>query len=236
MTQSESTSNSTIKASISSPSTESDPWYHALTLTERIASLRGDTCHPPNKNIDEKLAERLIKRWRSQFSTGKLFEQRLTVDGINENQFLELLGEPINAVRDRCSTPPAWIECLSQAYAQPMSFDAVALLQQWDKQPEVGFLYVIEPLLRQGINYLRQGIQKLGEAHFSLPFDPDTIEAILLKDWSQELLHLLNRTLVLELNVARLQGLLQGDTPQERFQSFIQRLRQQDVAFALLEE
>ncbi|MEA5552683.1 type 2 lanthipeptide synthetase LanM family protein [Anabaena cylindrica UHCC 0172] len=225
-----------IKASNSPPSTQSEAWYHALTLTERITFLNGDTCHTPNKNIDGKLAKHLIERWRSQFSTGKLFEQRLTVDGINENEFLELLGEPINAVRDRCSTTPAWLECLSQAYARPMSFDAVALLQQWDKQPEVGFLYVIEPLLRQGIDHLRQGIQKLEQAHSSLPFDPNTIEAILLTDWSQELLHLLNRTLVLELNVARLQGLLEGDTPQERFESFIQRLRHSDVAFALLEE
>ena len=39
--------------------------------------------------------------------------------------------------------------------------------------------------------------------------------------------------MVLELNVARLQGLLQGDTPEERFQSFLQRLRQRDIALAL---
>jgi type 2 lantibiotic biosynthesis protein LanM len=46
----------------------------------------------------------------------------------------------------------------------------------------------------------------------------------------------LSRTLVLELNVARLQGLLQGNTPEERFQSFIQRLRQRDVALSILQE
>jgi lantibiotic modifying enzyme len=35
---------------------------------------------------------------------------------------------------------------------------------------------------------------------------------------------MLGRTMVLELNVARLQGLLEGNTQQERFQSFLQRL------------
>ncbi|MDB9373348.1 type 2 lanthipeptide synthetase LanM family protein [Nodularia sphaerocarpa] len=241
MTLSQSTSNSTIKEDpfqklpAAPSSTQSEAWYHALTLKERIA-LCADTSKTPKKNIDEKQAERLLERWRSQFSTGAFFDQRLALDGINENEFLELLGERINAVQDRCATPPAWLEGLTQAFARPMSFDAVALLQQWHNQPEVGFLYLIEPLLRQAIDDFRQGIQKLGETHSSLPFDPDTIEAIVLVNWTQELLQLLKRTLVLELNVARLQGLLQGDTPQERFENFIQQLRHSDVAFALLEE
>jgi type 2 lantibiotic biosynthesis protein LanM len=47
---------------------------------------------------------------------------------------------------------------------------------------------------------------------------------------------MVSRTLVLELHVARLQELLQGETPEERFQSFVQRLRQPEVALALLQE
>ena len=39
------------------------------------------------------------------------------------------------------------------------------------------------------------------------------------------------RTLVLELNVARLLGLLQGDTPAQRFASFVERLRTQPDAW-----
>lgn len=242
MTPSEGTSNSTIKddlfkkVPIPRPSTLSTAWYHALILTERIELRRACACNQPNKNIDFKLAERRLERWRSQFPNATFFEKHLALNGINEKEFLQLLGEPINVVQDRCSIPPKWVGHLTQAFARPMSFDAVALLKQWNHKPEVGFLYVIEPLLRQGIDNLRQGIQKLREAYASLPFNPDTIEAILLANWSQELLHLLNRTLVLELNVARLQGLLKGETPQERFESFIQRLRQRDVAFALLEE
>jgi lantibiotic modifying enzyme len=36
--------------------------------------------------------------------------------------------------------------------------------------------------------------------------------------------------------VSRLQGLLAGETPQERFRSFIERLRQRDVAISILQE
>lgn len=47
---------------------------------------------------------------------------------------------------------------------------------------------------------------------------------------------MVNRTLVLELHVARLQDLLPGDTPAERFQSFLQHLRRPEAARALFHE
>ena len=42
--------------------------------------------------------------------------------------------------------------------------------------------------------------------------------------------------MVLELNVARLQGRLQGATPEERFQSFIQQMRCKQALQMLLAE
>jgi type 2 lantibiotic biosynthesis protein LanM len=50
------------------------------------------------------------------------------------------------------------------------------------------------------------------------------------------LLWMLDRTLVLELNVARLQGGLSGSTPQERFDNFVARLGQVEVAHGLFLE
>src|SRR5581483_8641656 len=50
------------------------------------------------------------------------------------------------------------------------------------------------------------------------------------------LLAVLGRTLVLELQVARWQGLLAGDTPTARFRSFVERLRRPEVAQGLLGE
>ena len=40
----------------------------------------------------------------------------------------------------------------------------------------------------------------------------------------------------LEINVARLQGVLRGNTPEECFQSFVQRVAQRDIALGLLHE
>ena len=73
-------------------------------------------------------------------------------------------------------------------------------------------------------------------ARGGLPFDPATVESILLRHLPGPLLWMLNRTLVLELHVARLQGLLPGDTPAERFQSFLRHLRRPQVVRALFHE
>src|SRR5262249_1845021 len=50
-------------------------------------------------------------------------------------------------------------------------------------------------------------------------------------------LHMLvHRTLVLELNVARVRGELDGETPEQRFASFVARLRRPYVAIEILAE
>src|SRR5262249_24538293 len=67
-------------------------------------------------------------------------------------------------------------------------------------------------------------------------FDPATVDAILFAPLPGRLLDMLLRTMVLELHVARLRGLLHGETAEERFASFIERLRQRDVARDLLNE
>src|SRR5438270_3115475 len=49
-------------------------------------------------------------------------------------------------------------------------------------------------------------------------------------------LWMMSRTLTLELNVARLQGELEGETPEERFESFVRRLSERGTAVSLLRE
>ena len=47
---------------------------------------------------------------------------------------------------------------------------------------------------------------------------------------------MLSRTMVLELNVAKLNGLLEGSTAEARFGSFIERLGQPNIMLAILQE
>ena len=57
-----------------------------------------------------------------------------------------------------------------------------------------------------------------------LPFDPDTVVSLLFGKLPAPLFDIIGRTMALEVNVARLQGVLTGDTPEARFHSFLRRL------------
>ncbi|HYU32097.1 MAG TPA: type 2 lanthipeptide synthetase LanM family protein [Thermoanaerobaculia bacterium] len=67
-------------------------------------------------------------------------------------------------------------------------------------------------------------------------FSAPEAERLLTEPLAFRLLPLLGRTLVLELHVARLQELLSGHMPEERFASFVERLRDRSTATAILQE
>src|SRR5215831_6163321 len=96
-----------------------DPtWYQALTLTERMASLCTAPQETPNRVVPTDLAKRRLQRWQAQapFTMSAFFAQRLALDGISEEGFLTLLGEPMAALRGRFPAPPAWLAELAQAF------------------------------------------------------------------------------------------------------------------------
>src|SRR5262249_19507178 len=92
------------------------------------------------------------------------------------------------------------------------------------------------PLLQGGIEHLQAGIAALSEQYHHLPFDPETMLSLLLPHLAHQMIPKLSRAVVLELNIARLRGQLQGDTPQERFHYYLQHLSQQENVRVFLEE
>lgn len=215
-----------------------DPtWYHALTLGERIALLR----KRPERRAAEINAEpgaRRMQRWKAQapFADDALFAQRLAQDGIDEAELLYLLSEPITAVRDRAEGLPGWLLRLAEVFAAGASSQPVELPPSLQSQETAQFLSLIEPLIREGRERLRAGIAALIERHAAAPFEPAAAASILYAQLMPQLLPMISRVLVLELNVARLQGVLQGETAQERFQSFLQRLSRHDHMLPVLQE
>lgn len=215
---------------------QSSAWYKATTLTERIESLRAIQSTCPNIEINTEFSQRQMQRWKSQspFTNDSYFAQRLAIDGITEDEFLYILGEPTSAVQDRFPTPE-WLTEIASSFASP-DLSSIPLPEELQNKEVAGFLDAIKPLISQGRDRLQQGVQSLIQTHPNLPFDPNTVEALLFANLPEQLLSLLSRTMVLELNVARLQGLLPGDTPESRFQSFLQRLRQPEFVVSLLQE
>ncbi|MFY9824294.1 MAG: type 2 lantipeptide synthetase LanM, partial [Thermoanaerobaculia bacterium] len=100
-----------------------------------------------------------------------------------------------------------------------------------------GFLEVVRPFGDRA----RLGLQKdlaalVRAAKGPLPFTVESALRLASETLPYRLLPILSRTLVLELHVARLQELLSGETPEERFASFVERLRDREAADAILRE
>jgi type 2 lantibiotic biosynthesis protein LanM len=220
------------------PNLKTVEWYQAIALTERVALLKTTSTKLLTNEINSNIAQRRMECWKSQppFNKNSYFTQRLATENISEDEFLYLLNESVVAVRDRFPVPPGWVTQLAQAFARTPALEPMMFTAELKAIETIGFLEIIEPLISQGCDRLNEGIQALISTQSNLPFNLETIENLLFINLPRRLLMMLSRTLVLELNVARLQGLLQGETSEQRFQSFIQRLRQHDVALSILQE
>lgn len=216
-------------------------WYQATTLTERLPFLQNNTLLqiPPAEANRERAAQR-FKQWKSQLPFNRSeqsFAQRLALDGLNEEGLHSLLAQSDEEIQAAFSTPPAWLVELINAFEQQdtSALDSIPFDQIDDPHTRVMCL-AIKPLLANGFARLWNGIAQIQQSANHLPFHPRTIGALLFPQLINQLLAKLSKTLVLELNVARVQGRLQGETPEQRFDYFLQQLTQPENMLTLLEE
>src|SRR5262245_31849958 len=83
---------------------------------------------------------------------------------------------------------------------------------------------------------VRSGAGALLERHPHVGLDALALEALLAKNLAAPLFMMMAPVTVLELNVARLEGVLEGDTPEQRFASYFERLRNPEIAQRLWDE
>jgi type 2 lantibiotic biosynthesis protein LanM len=207
-------------------------WYRALTLAERTALA--DIPDLPPVDGDER-ARRRIEEWRTltAFRSGPWRERRLESLGLTEESFERLVALPPDRLG---APPPAWMAEISDRKAPddaalpplPIAANIVAT---------AGFLELVRPFVERARRRLRDDLAAIvSRAPGPLPFTAESALQMASATLPYRILPLLSRTLVLELNVARLQELLVGATPAERFASFVERLRDPRTADALLRE
>jgi type 2 lantibiotic biosynthesis protein LanM len=202
-------------------------WPSALTLAERLAGLRAKNCS--TSEVDLAAAQNRLKRWRKEkvFADQEaLFQDRLAADNISESQFLALLGTPPSALVNRDSLPEWASSMTNNCHGAPLNPILEQAIQEFEKTTgrHAQFLLAAAGFISAAQKILQAGIERLQQRVAQLPFNPQTIEKVLLRNILGLLSGMMNRTLVLELNVARIQGQLQGESPEERFTSFIDRL------------
>jgi len=118
---------------------------------------------------------------------------------------------------------------------EPVSFDTLPVLEPDEKTP-VAFLPLLQPLLASAQQRLRVGLDELTRHERHLPFEAQPVLTSLAAALARRLLSQASRTFALELKVAGLLGQLSGQTSQERFQHFLQRISQKEARLAFFEE
>ena len=207
-------------------------WYRALTLEERIASLRAAA--PPVITPDTPPAERRQPSWRAQpaFATPAIWAARLAADGMTDAELERLVNEPIACVTRSHASASRVVDRSGRSLRTPLLLCTASTPEHFRTHPLAGLLNPAKPLLGQGLERLRAGIADLGRRYPSVPFDAATIEAIFLAVLPAQVIRMLSRTAALEVNVLRLQGLLAGDTPEARFRHCAGRSRSTGQASA----
>jgi type 2 lantibiotic biosynthesis protein LanM len=211
-------------------------WYKALTFNERVAALRESLT--PATGEDRHQALRRAERWREQAFAGNesQLDKNLAADGITPDELLSVLGASSEAVKTWSSRPPVWLARLTEAFSGDSWVGRMPLSEQLKAEEMIGLLELVRPLVGEGCERVHAGIQHLLGLHRHLPFDPNTVKELLFRPLPSSLCQMMSRTVVLEMHVARLHDLLQGDTTRQRCQSFVERLRSPDHALDLLLE
>jgi type 2 lantibiotic biosynthesis protein LanM len=214
-------------------------WYRALPLFER-----GDTrnARPTERPFHlDPLPEGALGHldaWKSQkpFVREPLFAQRLAMASLTERELLALLAEPAESLKARIQATPHWLIVLREAFTHPDSAEQLAPLLKRTEQdhPLAGCLPALGPLLQHVLDRLQEKVRGLrGEAE-SLPFETTMLPRVFLANLAPLILFQLSKPLLIELNTARVEGQLSGETAEERFDDFIQGLRRDGSIVAFL--
>lgn len=200
-------------------------WWPALTLAERLPVPQTDA--PP---LAFSAASQRLGRWRKQttFLDAAAFAAYFAAVGVTDRQLEALLAERAEILHARRSEMPAWVPLLETHFSVQEPGRAIDGLD--------GFLLLAEPALIWAAERTAARLAPSVQSRGALLFPAGLVEQTVLATLAPQLGAMVERTLVLEMHVARLQGGLAGDTPQARFAAFSARLREPAQRRALLAE
>ncbi|MDA8018368.1 MAG: type 2 lantipeptide synthetase LanM family protein [Thermoanaerobaculia bacterium] len=205
------------------------PYGATLTVSER---LRRPTYGP----VDLDRGRLRLARWSADepFEDRELFGRRLDLDGLDHSKLTSLLGE---SVEEAPGERPAWLRRIETCYGGGSSSEKrIAAPPILQGTVEGSFWGFIEPLVRHATSELGARLGPLASAPSDGPVCSERITELVLGTLPFELLSWPVRTLVLEMNIARLQGELIHDDPRERFRQFAVLLADTQRALAILRE
>ncbi|GAA1274278.1 lanthionine synthetase [Planotetraspora silvatica] len=215
-------------------------WAAGLSLAERLR-LPGYPVQPAG---EERLAraQRRLERWRDSHGLGKdgHFARLLAERDLDTDRLLALLAEDPEDLATRAAAAtgrPAWAGIV-EAVLEAMPAEPDGHRHHHAPQPEgweglAGFVMIISPFVRFAVKRFDSAVREDALDHLG---DVAGLGHQMAEVLAERLATLASRTLVLELNVHRVTGRLHGDTPEERFWSFVQHFSSRDALAELMSE
>ncbi|MFL5355887.1 type 2 lanthipeptide synthetase LanM family protein [Archangium sp.] len=215
------------------------PWKKATFLHERATAKGGDS--PSGNDPAHEEAERQMSAWRQLMSgDDATLDERLRSVGLDREDFLRILLRAESA-GEGPEDSGSWVSLIEEVIEQRHAGEPLPSSLQPPAapgKPGLPFSGFLQPFVRIAAARLRTVVAAM-QARYGLEqalLTPEA-EATLLESLARRLQFLSTRTLILELNVARVMDLLPGDTPQERFHHFCTtHFLEPRVHMALLEE
>lgn len=208
-------------------------WARGLRLDERIAAGIPDA-DPAQGGDLTAIADIRMERWRTAFAhiAADTVDLQCAQYGCTPRELRRLLAEPPEDLARRV-VKPSWAEDVERLVAASADGVSAEADPSPDETWQRAFARILEPFTRESL--------RLFDAHTAGPdwhgvVDLETSREALRDYTAQRLLRLAVRVLVLELNVLRVTGRLDGGAPSERFRSFIRHYRRPDELAALLDE
>ena len=204
-------------------------WLRAVTFHERLIQPL-----PDGRGIDFTEGRRHLSLWRSQtpFLNDTTWTQRLELDSLSQAELIKLLGETEADLAQRLRHAPGWFAEVERLCAPDVPSQSTRESLKFDVS-DFGFAAVSRPLLLDFLVRLQGLLSRLemNNRELQQPLLSSIMSAV-----ATRLLQQLGRTMILELNIARVSGLLQGETGEARYASFLKLIAEQPARQAFFRE
>ncbi|MBK8252964.1 MAG: type 2 lantipeptide synthetase LanM family protein [Polyangiaceae bacterium] len=198
-------------------------FVRAFTLAERVA-FKGT---PESDDESRDLGRVRVDQHRAlsglKESAARMLRWRAL--GITEQDGHLLFSEATESLHKRAEHLPIWAMIIQSVYGvdEPLPLNGK------------GFAGVAAPLVAWAEKEIAQRLKVVVLRYSNLPSWGD-LPRVLTAGLESELARMLQRTLVLEMHVARLEGRLTGETSQERFEAFLKLLGEPGAMWKLFDE
>lgn len=201
------------------------PWWRAATLPERLAAPG-----TPVSGDSDRAAFR-TGRWRSlpAFRDERPEDEVLEPLGVTADELWALLAESDESLRSRLVDEPAWLADLRSLWSAGRDHHTLH---------DLGLLEVVRPAVEGALAEVVERAEAVVAGREPGVRDSvrSMVDAIVAAPPVDQLAMLCSPTMVLELNVARVEERLGEGTPEDRFSRFVALLAQDDVRHELLSE